>query len=248
MTNLNIRPFFHLYHKKIIGSRVITTHTLDSEETPVVQMTETVEFNGKIQYAEVISKKSLEKGLEYIKSGKVMGLDKWLKLSFSIKQIEKLRMSLKSQKYEPLPAHLSSPKDMVLEAAILIHLEPIFEKLFLDCSVGFRPKRNCHMALHRIKHKWQNVAWIIQIDVFKHLGTSHNEILFDALRSYCDQATVELIAKLLMVRYTNMFDLKNFIEHAAIGHLPRGSLIFPVLVNFYFHVLDVYITASLLTK
>jgi retron-type reverse transcriptase len=46
---------------------------------------------------------------------------------------------------------MPSPIDKVVQRAIKKLIEPIFEKVFLDTSHGFRPNRSCHTALKEIK-------------------------------------------------------------------------------------------------
>ncbi len=50
------------------------------------------------------------------------------------------------------PLGIPTIRDRVVQTAALLILEPIFEADFLDCSYGFRPKRNAHQALDAIKH------------------------------------------------------------------------------------------------
>ena len=49
------------------------------------------------------------------------------------------------------PLGIPTVKDRVVQAAVLLILEPIFEEDFLDCSFGFRPERSAHQAIDSIK-------------------------------------------------------------------------------------------------
>ena len=57
----------------------------------------------------------------------------------------------------------------MVQAAILNLLTPLVEPLFYDNSFGFRPNKGCHDALREIKLRWQNVTWIINVDIEKML-------------------------------------------------------------------------------
>lgn len=126
-------------------------------------------------------------------------------------------------------------------------LEPKVEAVFLDSSMGFRPNRGTHNALHRVKRRWQNVTWLINVDITKYFDTIHHEILLELVRPYCDQATLELIRKLLKVNYVDISNLSNNIERSAMG-TPQGSLISPILANIYLHELDKFVENELIPK
>lgn len=90
--------------------------------------------------------------------------------------LDELAMELKEQTYRPLPARrvwipkpgsieqrpLSIPtiRDRVVQAAVKIVIEPVFEADFLSCSFGFRPKRSAHDALQvLIDEAWRGRRW-----------------------------------------------------------------------------------------
>ena len=142
------------------------------------------------------------------------------------------------------PLGISSQKDKIVQATILERLEKETEKVFLDCSYGFRPKRGCHDALHFIKRKWQNVTWLISIDISKYFDSIHHPVLIDLLKPYGDQAFIELVGK-LPAGYMDISNLSNRWERASEG-VTQGSLISPVLANIYLHELDVFVTNELI--
>lgn len=214
----------------------------------------------KVRYKDIIDIHNLKKGLARTKGNVAPGLDGEVKANFNEKKIEVLFNSLKSQRFKPTPVKrvnipkpdggarplgVASQRDKVVQAAILIQLEPVLESTFLDCSYGGRPNLNCHHALKMIKSKWQNVTWIIKIDVQKYFDTINHDLLLDMLDEYCDQATIELIRKFLKCGYIDLYNNFETLENPEIG-TPQGSLISPILSNLYLHRLDCFVVEQLL--
>lgn len=209
----------------------------------------------KVKYPDVISIESLKAGLKRTKSNMFPGLDGQVKTNFTEEKILVLHKELVSQKYKPKPTKkiniiksdgskyslgISSQKDKIVQSALLNHLEPILEQIFLDCSYGFRPKKNCHNALKEIKSKWQNITWFIKIDINNSFNKIHHQILIEKIKQFCDQATTELIIKLLNEGYIDIRKLANSVERVSEG-IPQGSVLTPILINLYLHTLDCYI-------
>jgi RNA-directed DNA polymerase len=56
--------------------------------------------------------------------------------------------------------------DRIVQAAVRIVLEPIFEADMLDCSFGFRPRRSAHDALQvLIDESWKGRRWVVETDI-----------------------------------------------------------------------------------
>jgi group II intron reverse transcriptase/maturase len=221
----------------------------------------TFNINEKIiKYKDIITLDNLNKGLARTKKNVTPGLDGEVKSNFTEKKIETLHKSLKSQTFKPTPVKrvnipkpeggtrplgVASQKDKVVQAAILIQLEPVLENIFLDCSYGGRPNKNCHHALKSIKTKWQNVTWIINVDIQKYFDTINHDLLMSMLTDYCDQATIELIRKFLKCGYIDFYNHRNTLEKSEVG-TPQGSLISPILSNLYLHLFDCFMVEKLL--
>lgn len=216
----------------------------------------------KISYQEIISLDNLKKGLKRTKSNVSPGIDGEVKASFTEKKLEILAKDLKSQRFKPSPVKrvniskpdggvrslgVASQKDKIVQAAILNKLELVLEDVFLDCSYGGRPNKNCHHALKHIKTKWQNVTWIINIDIQKYFDTINHDLLIEMLEDHIDQATLELIRKFLKCGYIDLYNHPDTLEKSEIG-FPQGSLISPILSNLYLHRLDCFVRDSLLTE
>jgi RNA-directed DNA polymerase len=67
---------------------------------------------------------------------------------------------------ERRPLSIPTVRDRVVQAALKIVLEPIFEADMLDCSFGFRPRRSAHDALQvLIGECWQGRRWVVETDI-----------------------------------------------------------------------------------
>jgi retron-type reverse transcriptase len=67
---------------------------------------------------------------------------------------------------EQRPLSIPSVRDRIVQAALKIVLEPIFEADFLPCSFGFRPKRSAHDALQvLIDESWRGRRWVVETDI-----------------------------------------------------------------------------------
>lgn len=121
----------------------------------------------KINYAEIYDLDNLKEGLKLIKDKKSKGVDGVTKSEISEEKLIKLQKDLKKQKYTPKPSRrvaipkpdgtqrylgIASSIDRVVQRVLLNKLTPLVEPLFSDNSYGFRPKRGCHDALHKVRH------------------------------------------------------------------------------------------------
>lgn len=102
------------------------------------------------------------------------GIDNVLTYGITSRGYNKLAEELLSGRYTPRPTKrvmipkadginmrplgIAGTKDKVVQNAIKMVLEPIFESIFLDCSHGFRPNRSCHSALKTIQQKWPSTT------------------------------------------------------------------------------------------
>lgn len=215
-----------------------------------------------INYKDLISPENLRLGLEKTKSKVAPGIDGITKKEISEKRLSKLHEELASQKYKPKPAKrvpipkpdggvrylgISSQIDKIVQGALLIKLEAVYEPQFLDVSYGFRPGKGCHNALKEIKGGWKATTWIINVDVEKCFDKINHKLLLEKLGKFCDQPTLELIRKLLKVGYVDIHNLTNRVNYNTQG-TPQGSLISPILCNIYLHDLDEFVVKELVPK
>lgn len=83
------------------------------------------------------------------------------------------------------------------------------------------------------------------MDISKYFDTIHHDILIDLLKPYTDQATQELIRKLLNAGYVDIHNLADVVQRSQEG-VPQGSLVSPLLANLYLHQLDMFVEQNLI--
>jgi group II intron reverse transcriptase/maturase len=135
------------------------------------------------------------------------------------------------------PIGIPTFEDKVLQRAVAMVLEPIYEQDFLDCSYGFRPGRSAHQALDAL---WQQTmtmhgGWVLEIDIRKFFDTldqSH-------LRSILGQRVRDGVILRLIGKWLNAGVMESGrVTHPETGS-PQGGVISPALANVYLHeVLD----------
>jgi group II intron reverse transcriptase/maturase len=138
------------------------------------------------------------------------------------------------------PIGVPTFEDKVLQRAVAMVLEAVYEQEFLDCSYGFRPKRSPHQALDAI---WRTLmerrgGWIIKIDIQQCFDTvSHSH-----LRNFLDQRIRDGVLRRTIDKWLKAGVLEDGrITHPEAG-TPQGSGVSPILMNvFLHHVLDLWI-------
>jgi RNA-directed DNA polymerase len=148
---------------------------------------------------------------------------------------------------ETRPLGIPTLEDKVLQRAVVMALEPIYEQDFLDCSYGFRPGRSAHMALDAIWRQTMDLGgcWLVEVDVRKYFDTLDHAHLRALLRQRVrDGVLLRLIDKWLKAGVLEGEEL-TYPEAGT----PQGGVISPLLANVYLHyVLDVWFEQEVLPR
>ncbi len=138
---------------------------------------------------------------------------------------------------ETRPLGIPTVEDKVLQRAVAMLLEPIYEQDFYDCSYGFRPGRSAHQALDSLWKQTMAVhgGWIVEVDIRKFFDTLDHTHLRGFLRQRIrDGVLLRLIDKWLKAGV-----LDEGVWTVAETGTPQGGVISPLLANVYLHyVLD----------
>ena len=136
---------------------------------------------------------------------------------------------------EVRPLSIPTVRDRIVQAAIKIVLEPIFEADMLPCSFGFRPKRSTHDALQvLIDESWRGRRWVVETDIANCFEAIPHEKLIQAVQErVCDRSVVQLLRG--MLRAGVMHD--GQVRRSVTG-TPQGGVASPLLANIYLHRID----------
>lgn len=139
------------------------------------------------------------------KGAKTPGVDGITKLKFKDRLDEylgEIRIDLLSGTYQPLPARrvyipkangkqrplgIPSLRDRIVQRAMLMAMEPIWENDFHSLSYGFRPERSVHHAIRTVKlqltdNQDTRGRWVIEGDLSSHFDTVHHRLLMKCVR------------------------------------------------------------------
>lgn len=136
------------------------------------------------------------------------------------------------------PLGVPTADDKLVQGAVKLLLELVYEPVFSRHSHGFRRGRSCHTALESIKDIWTGVKWLVDIDVVGFFDNIDHGILLNLLkRRIDDKRFIRLIEGMLKAGY-----VEDWTFRATFSGTPQGGVVSPILANIYLHELDEFLT------
>lgn len=144
---------------------------------------------------------------------------------------------------ESRPLGIPTFEDKVLQRAVAMLLEAIYEQDFMSSSHGFRPRRSAHTALNSLRDQIMSVGggWIVEVDIQKFFDTlDHGQLRTFLRRRVRDGVLLRLIGKWL-----NAGVMEKGVTRAVELGTPQGGVISPLLANVFLHeVLDTWFESA----
>jgi group II intron reverse transcriptase/maturase len=137
------------------------------------------------------------------------------------------------------PIGIPTFEDKVLQRAVTMVLEAVYEQEFMNCSWGFRPGRSAHGALEMLREGLRKMhgGWVLDVDIKSFFDT----ITHGQLRLFLDQRVRDGVIRRMIDKWLKAGVLEGGAVHYPEGGTPQGGVISPLLANIYLHhVLDTW--------
>jgi RNA-directed DNA polymerase len=169
-----------------------------------------------------------------------------------------LKEQLRKASYQPLPVKrvwipkpgtkekrplgIPTVRDRIVQTALRMVIEPIFERHFAERSYGFRPGRGCRDALRRVQALLdEGHTWIVDADLKAYFDTIPKDRLMSRVKDrIADSRVLALIRSYLDQGVMEELTLHDPTERGT----PQGAVVSPLLANIYLDPLDHLLAAS----
>ena len=138
---------------------------------------------------------------------------------------------------ETRPIGIPTFEDKIVQRAVVMLLEPIYEHDFYDVSYGFRPGKSAHQALQAVWETTMEVGggWILEVDLRKFFDTLDHK----QLQEFVSRRVRDGVLRCLIGKWLNAGVMEDGNVSYSEEGTPQGGVISPILANIYLHyVLD----------
>jgi RNA-directed DNA polymerase len=167
------------------------------------------------------------------------------------RNLHKLHEELRTGSYQPRPirrTYIEKPgsreqrplgipcvRDRVVQTALRVVMEPIFERIFHPRSHGFRPERGCKDALREVDRLLKaGYVWVVDADLEDYFGSIPHEPLMTEIERYIGDGRVLGLLK----GFLKQGIMEGLAQWTPEKGTPQGAVISPVLANLYLNSVD----------
>jgi RNA-directed DNA polymerase len=131
------------------------------------------------------------------------------------------------------PIGIPTFEDKILQRAVTMVLEAVYEQDFLSCSHGYRPGRSAHTALREL---WQELmemggGWVLEVDIKSFFDSlSHSQ-----LRTILDQRVRDGVLRRTIDKWLSAGVMEGQQLSLPGAGTPQGGVVSPMLANVYLH-------------
>jgi RNA-directed DNA polymerase len=142
---------------------------------------------------------------------------------------------------EKRPLGIPCVRDKVVQAALVLVLEPIFENEFATQSYGFRPGRGCKDALREVDRLLKDgYVHVVDADLKAYFDSiPHDRLLEEVRKNVADGRVLDLLETFLKQDI-----LEGLVLWSPEQGTPQGAVLSPLLANVYLHSVDVAMTQA----
>lgn len=175
---------------------------------------------------------------ENLKKNTAELIDKMKSMSYKPQEVKRVYIP-KTGSNELRPLGIPAYEDRLVQGVMADVLNEIYEHIFLDCSFGFRPGKDCHEAIKKLDEiiMKKNINYVVDADIKGFFNNVNHEWLVKFLKlTIQDPKFIQYI-----VRFLKSGIMENMQHYESDKGTPQGGLISPILANVYLHyVLDLW--------